>query len=301
MPIEVYDITSGCGDHVVQFYERDPDLVRAVGQYLLDGLRAREVCLVVATAAHRRAFESTLRAAGVDLDELRGQGMYLTLDAATALSRFHADGQVDRDRFNTLLGGVLHRAAAMERPVRAYGEMVALLWDAGYVSTAIEVEDLWNELRRRIPFSLFCAYPSRSVSGPDHSVARAGVCRLHSGVQQHFEAAFDAPRRARFFVVDTLRSQGHGGVLLEDAALAVGELATNACVHARSPFTVVVSSLSDAVRLSVHDASCVLPVPRLAETYAQSGRGLGLVAALASSWGMARTMAGKVVWAEFLG
>jgi anti-sigma regulatory factor (Ser/Thr protein kinase) len=301
MPIGVNEITGECGDHVVQFYERDADLVGAVSQYLLDGVRQGEVLLVVATGAHRRAFERSLQRAGVDLSQLRSRGMYLTLDATAALSGIQAGGRVDGDLFNGLLGGFLQQAMGRERPIRAYGEIVALLWDAGNVAGAIEVEDLWNGLLSQFPLSLFCAYRSPTVADPQESVARGEVCRLHSGVQQYFEADMDAPRLARLFAVETLRSQGHGRAFLEDAALVVGELTTNACIHARSSFTVVLSSVRHAVRLAVHDASAVLPVPRWPDGYAQSGRGLGLVAAVASSWGMERTLAGKVVWAELLG
>ena len=73
-------------------------------------------------------------------------------------------------------------AAASGRRVRAYGEMVALLWDAGDVLGAIELETLWHELGRELSFSLFCSYPASSVSGPEHAQALHQVCHLHSAV-----------------------------------------------------------------------------------------------------------------------
>jgi hypothetical protein len=64
--------------------------------------------------------------------------------------------------------------------VRAFGEMVSLLWDGNQVSAAIELEAMWNELGSQYPFSLYCGYPTRSVSGPTHRDALAQVCHLHT-------------------------------------------------------------------------------------------------------------------------
>jgi anti-sigma regulatory factor (Ser/Thr protein kinase) len=83
-----------------------------------------------------------------------------------------------------------------------------------------------------------------------------------------------------------------------NAALVAAELTANSVLHAASPFTIAVSSPDGALRISVHDVSPVLPVPRRREAMAESGRGLGLVAALAEGWGAERTDDGKVVWAE---
>jgi hypothetical protein len=52
---------------------------------------------------------------------------------------------------------MLRQAAEAGRPVRVFGEMVSLLWDAGLIDAAIEVEAMWNELGARYPFSLLAA------------------------------------------------------------------------------------------------------------------------------------------------
>jgi hypothetical protein len=58
--------------------------------------------------------------------------------------------------------------------------MVALLWDAGLVAAAVELEAMWNDLGPRNPFALFCGYPAASVTGQDVAGALAEVCRLHA-------------------------------------------------------------------------------------------------------------------------
>ena len=67
-------------------------------------------------------------------------------------------------------------------PVRVYGEVVAVLWAAGHVNAALELEGFWNELGREIPFSLYCGYPRESLGGSEHPGAVSAVCRLHTEV-----------------------------------------------------------------------------------------------------------------------
>jgi anti-sigma regulatory factor (Ser/Thr protein kinase) len=151
----------------------------------------------------------------------------------------------------------------------------------------------------------------------EHADALGQICRLHSSVVHPPGAAPDprglveievsacfAPRPesagpARDFVIDALRGWGHGGALLDDAQLVVSELATNAIVHARSVFWVEARTHSSSLRLSVRDASPDVPTACQAVPLAPSGRGLDLVAALATSWGVDLTADGKTVWAEF--
>ena len=77
---------------------------------------------------------------------------------------------------------MLRQAARAGRPVRVFGEMVSLLWDASLSDAAIEVEAMWNELGAQYPFSLLCAYPADSVRGDQHLDALAEVCRVHASV-----------------------------------------------------------------------------------------------------------------------
>lgn len=107
-----------------------------------------------------------MAAAGIDPAESRRAGTLVWLDAAATMARFITEGRIDRDAFDRVIGAVVRQARESGRPVRVFGEMVSLLWDAGHVLTAIELEELWNELRRDLPFSLLCAYHSESVRGP---------------------------------------------------------------------------------------------------------------------------------------
>jgi hypothetical protein len=317
MTVEVEDVAVGAGDHVVHFYERDSELARTVGRYLSDAARGGGVAIVLATEDHRRAFMSELAAAGIDPAVATLHGTLISLDAAATIAEFMPDGRIDSVAFRQVVGAVVRQAAETGRPVRAFGEMVALLWEAGDVLAAMELEQLWNDLGRELEFSLLCAYHSASVQGDEHAEALNHLCHVHSSVlpgsacghpqppgsawvevSADFGADHDAPRSARHFVAGALRDWGHAGTILEDAVLLVTEMATNAVVHARSPFSVVARAEGARVRLSVRDGSLVTPTLRSDGPTATSGRGLQLVAALSSRWGVETSADGKTVWAE---
>ncbi len=295
------------GEHVVQFYASDAELVGRAGRYLSDAAHEGAVAIVIATGAHHRVFEAHLRDVGLDVEAARAEGTLVSLDAAATLARFTAGGRVDRGAFFDSVGSVVRAAAATGRPIRAYGEMVALLWEAGDVIGAIDLETLWNELASDVGFSLYCAYRSESVAGHEHADALEQVCRLHSAVVTEspveatwqFPADLAAPADARRLLTDVLRRTGHGGKLLHDARLVITELAANAVAHARSPFSVSVRSDRTSVRIRVRDRSRVVPAMRGDTPATPSGRGLRLVAALSSRWGVDLAADGKVVWAEF--
>jgi MEDS: MEthanogen/methylotroph, DcmR Sensory domain len=170
------------GGHVVQFYGHEEELADRVAGYLLGALQHDGAAVVIATTAHRRAFEGRLTRAGVDLAAAARAGTYRTLDAADTVRALTTGGQLDRGAFDRVIGSLIADAGQGERPVRAYGEMVALLWDAGLVNDAVQLEEMWGSLGLSHSFSLFCSYPARSVTGDGHLEAFAEVCRLHGSV-----------------------------------------------------------------------------------------------------------------------
>jgi anti-sigma regulatory factor (Ser/Thr protein kinase) len=288
------------GEHVVQFYDSDEDLVARAGDHLLEGMLAGDTAIVIASEPHRRAFEARLRDGGAG-------GALVMLDAAATLTQLMRDGRVDRDAFYAVVGETVRNAAATGRPVHAFGEMVSLLWDAGDVGGAIDLETLWNELAEEIGFSLYCAYHSESVSGSEHVAALEHVCHLHTAVMPaavdnswDFAAESTAPSKARHLATAALRRAGCAGRVLEDAELVVSELATNAVLHARSPFSVSVRSSGREVRVLVRDRSPDAPVMQEPPITLPCGRGLRLIAAIASRWGVDPAPDGKVVWAELV-
>lgn len=88
---------------------------------------------------------------------------------------------------------------------------------------------------------------------------------------------------------------------LEDTAvLLVSEVVTNAVLHARTELAVEVARTDEVVRVTVADRSPAAPRPRQPGLEAGTGRGLGLLAVLASAWGTgpAKDPWRKDVWFE---
>lgn len=108
----------------------------------------------------------------------------------------------------------------------------------------------------------------------------------------------------RGYVISVLRRWGARAETVDDAALLVSELATNAVLHAHGhQMTVRLSALNGTVRCLVHDDSSDLPgCPRLPEKDEETGRGLYLVEALALRWGTGPTdetaPGRKAIWFE---
>jgi anti-sigma regulatory factor (Ser/Thr protein kinase) len=87
----------------------------------------------------------------------------------------------------------------------------------------------------------------------------------------------------------------------EDVRLVVSELATNAMLHARTPFTVSLQRLVGAVLLTVRDGSPVAPERAEASPTAIRGRGLFLVDHTSHDWGVTLGPGrSKSVWASFV-
>ena len=104
---------------------------------------------------------------------------------------------------------------------------------------------------------------------------------------------------ARAFVGRHLRA--HDLVtMVDDVQLVVSELATNAMLHAQTPFTVSLRAFDSTLRLEVADGSSVDPTMVVVSLLDSYGRGLAIVRAVSRDWGvLSRASGGKSVWAEF--
>jgi anti-sigma regulatory factor (Ser/Thr protein kinase) len=84
----------------------------------------------------------------------------------------------------------------------------------------------------------------------------------------------------------------------DEVTLIVSELASNAVRHAETPFTVALQCDGAIVRVEVSDGATALPVLQRPPVDAITGRGLLIVEALATRWGVEPNPSGKTVWFE---
>jgi hypothetical protein len=146
--------------HAVQFYKDETSLAGTVAQFLADGLSTGQPGLVIATPSHGDSIVRELTSRGLDVDALRSTGELQFLDARKMLGAFMVDGMPDAMLFRMSVGGMIERLCAGRTPcpIRAYGEMVDLLWQEGNSDGAIKLEILWNQLSATYDFSLLCGY-----------------------------------------------------------------------------------------------------------------------------------------------
>lgn len=147
-------------DHLVQFYGDEACLAQNVALYLREGAERGDWMILIATPGRAELFARHLREAGTDPEELSRAGRLFVMDAERTLSQFMVDGNPDWDLFDSTVGGVVRSAKlrAGSAGIRAYGEMVDLLWKSGRLAAATRLEEFWNRLLVRDRFGLFCAY-----------------------------------------------------------------------------------------------------------------------------------------------
>jgi DcmR-like sensory protein len=152
-----------------------------VADFLADGMAAGQPTMIIATPEHCDGLVNELTARRFDLTKLQRAGTVSLLDAQKTLETFMVGGRPNPGAFKEVLGAAIDRACwfSGEPVVRAYGEMVDVLWRAGNCDGAIQLELLWNELAHQYDFSLLCGY----ATGPSmKSAGRAQVCAVHTHV-----------------------------------------------------------------------------------------------------------------------
>ena len=168
-------------EHIAQFYEHDGVLLDTLSGFIGGGLIAGESTIIIATSEHLRALRERLVAANVDLVTAIIEDRYITLNAEIALSSFMVGEWPDDQLFADLVTGLIRRARVNDGRVRAFGEMVALLWARGHVAATVRLEYLWQQYCQNRNFSLLCAYPKAGFT-KDPLNSMAEICAAHTRV-----------------------------------------------------------------------------------------------------------------------
>jgi hypothetical protein len=167
-------------DHFVQVYQDDAFLVDAVAAYVGTGFRQDEAAIIIARPEHRALFEAELARRGCNVQALIEKGQLKFFDAVDTLALFMRGGMPDWRAFHEAIGGVIAEVRLKHPGVRAYGEMVDILWHEGRQDAAIRLEEFWNQLIALQTFSLFCAYRMDNLASEAYGGPLQCICKVHS-------------------------------------------------------------------------------------------------------------------------
>jgi PAS domain S-box-containing protein len=165
-------------EHLVQFYEDSQTLVETLEGFIGGALRAGSAGIVIATREHLDALDRQLAASGFDVAAVKQSGQYVAIEAAGLLGQILANGWPQPDLFRMKVGGLIDKAHSRWGSVRAFGEMVGLLWRDGAPGAALRLESLWNDLASTQTFTLLCGYDIAQLLNGDRKLI-GGICAVH--------------------------------------------------------------------------------------------------------------------------
>jgi hypothetical protein len=235
-------------DHIVQLYQDQDFLNRAVCRFAAAALANGEGLILVPTLAHWNAFRPRLEAEGVNVEDAQRCGQLNIVDADELLPRFMQKAMPDAPVFLGLAGEIIARTRGAGRypKVRWWGEMVNVLWERGDVAASMDLEDLFDRVSQEQDIAVFCSFLMDNFDGDIHTHMLPRLGENHS----HLIPAEDYTRLERA-VVNALRET----VGADEALVLEGQLLSKY----RQPFSMpraqalllalreVLPTISDAV------------------------------------------------------
>ena len=193
---------AGPSDHVVQLYQDQDFLNRAVCRFAGAALANGEGLILVPTVEHWNAFRPRLIAEGIDVEAAQKRGQLTIVDADETLPRFMRGAMPDSPVFLGLAADVIARARGGNRyeKVRWWGEMVNILWERGDVAASMNLEDLFDQLAHKHDIAIFCSFLMDNFDGEIHTRMLPRLGENHS----HLIPVEDYSRLERA-VADALR------------------------------------------------------------------------------------------------
>lgn len=204
-------------DHIVQLYQDEDFLSRAVCRFAGAAVSNGEGIILVPTLPHWNALRPRLEAEGVDVEEARKRGQLTVVDADELLPCFMKGAMPDSTVFLGLAGDAIAKArgGGPYPKVRWWGEMVNVLWERGDVAASMNLEDLFDQLAHKHDIAIFCSFLMDNFNGEVHAHMLPRLGENHS----HLIPVEDYARLERA-VADALRET----VGADEARLLEGQL-----------------------------------------------------------------------------
>jgi len=171
--------------HAVQFHANDSHFLDEVSKLVGATLRSGEQVVLVTSESTRNGVAQRLQARQIDLAMLAERGQYVAQDSALALSQVMHDGRPDKEHLAEIIHGLDRlRLAVPNGPGRLtiFGDMTVSLCRNGDFEAALELERIWNDLTRALPFFTVCSYPIDCFENSEALNLLSNVCAAHSAV-----------------------------------------------------------------------------------------------------------------------
>ena len=166
-------------EHLVEIYGDDASFLDSLEAFVIGGLKKKESVIVIATPQHLKALDSRLRFRNIDVEAATAKDLYIPLDAEETISKFMVKGWPDDALFEQVVGDLLVRGRKNGKKIRAFGEMVALMWARGETEATIRLEHLWHKFCSSEAFCLFCAYPKAGFT-QNVKASIKEICEAHT-------------------------------------------------------------------------------------------------------------------------
>ncbi len=148
--------------HMIHLYRDPAHQVEVVSVYAAEGLRRGQKVFLIGDPLVLEHIEKRLTREGFDVAQLKALGELTPVDRNELKAKVFWEGKPDRERLKTFLDGIID-GAKDRRGIRAWGNLVDALCQAGDFEASLMLEDLWNQVRGDRPLVSFCSYSTEGL------------------------------------------------------------------------------------------------------------------------------------------
>ena len=170
--------------HVLQLYDNDAFLARAVAHFAAEGLRNGEAVRLTGTAEHLGSIARALESAGVDAAAALRSGQLVAGDVHEQLAQVMAGRSLDAARFRAATAEAFERLRADERftGARWWGEVTTTLIAGGAREAGLAAERVGDSAAKQFGARVFCSFPCDRYDAGAYGEDLSELCCVHSHV-----------------------------------------------------------------------------------------------------------------------
>lgn len=177
-------------DYVLQIYQNEDVFLDTLIGFVGTGINAGDCILVIAKTKHLNALTDKLKKLAVKPDTLIADDRYIPVQAEALLPSLLDNGDVDEQKFRSLISTHVKKARQRKRRIRVFGELVNLLCEQGKPETAVKLEHLWNNIGKEESLNVYCAYPEQTLQ--QHADTGKGI---KAGIYKYPTKMIDGNRK----------------------------------------------------------------------------------------------------------